>query len=95
MELRSLRKPICALLFVANNFIIMNIDSDKLLNLKTLAGELGVGYSFTRAMRKAGLQTPGGRTTLNDARRWLRSHPEFRVSTYLHRKTPTEQPANV
>lgn len=59
------------------------MTNDKLITLKALAAELGVGYSFTRAMKKAGMPTPGGRVSATDARQWLRKNPSFRVTPFI------------
>jgi len=56
------------------------METEKLITLKVLADKFGVGYSFTRAMKKAGLPLPGGRTSVSDAKRWLRKNPDFRVT---------------
>ena len=71
----------------------MPMKNDKLITLKALAAELGVGYSFTRAMKKAGMPTPGGRVCAPDARQWLRKNPDFRPTAYIEpngrrRRTP-------
>jgi hypothetical protein len=54
-----------------------------LLNLTELAEELGVGVSFTSAMKAAGLPLPGGRTTIEWALQWLRDNPHFRTRRAL------------
>lgn len=64
----------------------------KLLNLKQLAGELGVGYSFTKAMRRAGLPLLGGRVLADDAIKWLRKNPDF--SPGKARGLPPAVPSN-
>ena len=61
------------------------MNDEPLIDLKTLSRKLGVGYSFTRAMRNAGMPTPGGKTTVGDARKWLRAHPGFRVKDWIDR----------
>ena len=55
----------------------------RLLNLTELATELNVGTTYTRAMKKAGLPVPGGRTTVSAAMDWLRAHPDFKVREAL------------
>ena len=65
------------------------MTDDKMIDLKTLAGRLGVGYSTTRAMKKAGMPLPGGKTTEGDARKWLKQHPGFRVKDWLTGKATT------
>jgi hypothetical protein len=54
-----------------------------LLNLTELAKELGVGVSFTSAMKAAGLPLPGGRTTIEWALKWLQNNPQFRTRLAL------------
>lgn len=55
---------------------------DQLVNLKQLSKLLGVGYNFARAMHLAGMPTPGGRTTVRDAKRWLKANPDFKPSLF-------------
>ena len=55
----------------------------RLLNLTELAEELNVGTTFARAMKKAGMALPGGRTTVSAAMDWLRGHPDFKVREAL------------
>lgn len=55
---------------------------DQLVNLKKLSKLLGVGYNFARAMHLAGMPTPGGRTTVRDAKRWLKANPDFKPVLY-------------
>lgn len=58
-------------------------DDIRLLNLRELAKAFGVGITYTRAMKKAGLSLPGGRTTISAALQWLKDHPDFKVSESL------------
>jgi len=52
----------------------------RLLNMRQLAVELGVGYSFVRSMVHAGFPLMGARrSTVPRAIKWLEEHPEFRV----------------
>ena len=67
------------------------MQTEKLMSLKALASELGVGYSFTRAMKKAGMALPGGRTSAAEAQRWLRKNPDFRVSDHFPTKPHGKQ----
>ena len=55
---------------------------DQLVRLKRLSKLLGVGYNFVRAMHLAGMPTPGGRTTVRDAKRWLKANPDFKPVLY-------------
>lgn len=49
----------------------MSREKRKLLSGKELADELGRCEDYPRAMRRAGFRMPGGRATLEEARRWL------------------------
>lgn len=55
----------------------------KLLNLKSLAGELGVSYYYTRAMKAAGMPLYGGRISKQEALDWLRRNPDFRPTKVM------------
>ena len=62
---------------------------DQLVRLKQLSKLLGVGYNFVRAMAQAGMPLPGGRTTVRDAKRWLKANPDFKPVLY-YRQPDTE-----
>lgn len=55
----------------------------KLLNLKALAGELGVSYYYTRAMKVAGMPLYGGRISKQEALDWLRKNPDFQPTKVM------------
>ena len=45
-----------------------------------LAARMGCSRNHVWAMRRDGFEMPGGRATVDEARAWLRSHPDFRVN---------------
>lgn len=61
------------------------MSEDKLLNLAQLAEALGVSYQFAKDASTAGLPLIAGRTTRNDAFKWMREHPDFRAEARLAR----------
>lgn len=68
----------------------MNTNNKILLTLRGLSEALGVSYSYTRAMKKAGFPLIGGRARVPDALRWLKRHPDFRVSDHITTKAKPE-----
>lgn len=58
----------------------------ELIFLRELALRMKVGYSFVRAMKKAGLPLHGGKISVVMAREWLQSAPPFKVFETLNRK---------
>lgn len=50
------------------------------LRTVSLAKKLGMSRTYLWAMRRAGFEMPGGRATVEEARAWLRSHPDFRAN---------------
>ena len=49
-----------------------------LMTTKELAQALKKSRSYVQAMKRRGFQMPGGVATVDEAREWLRSHPEPR-----------------
>lgn len=49
---------------------------NELLTIKELAAALKKSRSYIQAMKRRGFQMPGGVATIDEARAWLRSHPE-------------------
>jgi len=54
-------------------------ESGALFNLGELALVFDVGRDFVKAMTRTGFKTFGGRTTTEDALKWLRKHPDFKT----------------
>lgn len=45
-----------------------------------LAKRLNVSRTYLWGMRRDGFTMPGGLATIEEARQWLRDHPNFRVN---------------
>ena len=59
----------------------------KLLYPQQLAEALGKrSRTYVHAMKKEGFQMPGGTATLEEAREWLRRHPDFSCTNYVKSK---------
>lgn len=58
----------------------------ELLNVNELADALGRGRKYVWWMKRWGFAMPGGTATLEEARDWLRRHPDFSTK----RKPPAE-----
>jgi hypothetical protein len=56
----------------------MNGEREELLTAKELAGKLKRAVTYVYAMRKAGFEMPGKRSTVGDAIAFLRRCPEPR-----------------
>lgn len=66
-------------------------SGDEYCNLKELAARMGLPYSTVRAMRSAGMPLEAGKVTVKEAKKWLRSHPDFRpglASRFWRRQEP-------
>lgn len=49
---------------------------NELLTTKELAAALKKSRSYIQAMKRRGFVMPGGTATVEEARKWLRRHPE-------------------
>lgn len=56
---------------------------DELLSVKELADQLKRTPRYVRAMVRDGFLIVGGRATVNQARKWLVDHPDFRQNKPL------------
>ncbi len=57
-------------------------NPDDLLYADELAEALRRGRCYIYAMKAAGFEMPGGTATVNEARAWLRAHPNFSTTGY-------------
>ena len=57
-------------------------NPDDLLYADELAEALRRGRCYIYAMKAAGFEMPGGTATVNEARTWLRAHPNFSTTGY-------------
>jgi len=55
------------------------MEDKDLLYPEELADALRRSRTFVFAMKRCGFGMPGGTATLEEARAWLRNHPDFRV----------------
>ena len=66
----------------------LTADDCTLLNLRGVAGRLGVSYDYVKDMKKMGFELPyGGMTTLTHALNWINANPEFRSEALLLKRS--------
>jgi hypothetical protein len=75
---------------------VAKAETGGLLNQRELGLIFCVSRDYVRAMIKSGFQLFAGKTTCEDALRWLRAHPDFairqeRLSPKLSRKLPIQR----
>lgn len=63
-------------------------EQENLLFADELAGALRRSRGYICAMKAAGFEMPGGTASVNEARAWLRSHPNFSTTGYYKKSKP-------